>query len=102
VVATSPLISYELEPLAFFDAQTAGLKARAKRDEHVPGEASEVVRFVRTPEGKGVGVVRAEGGEAWTVLDHGKRCIRTVQWNTADLIVVLAKGMISSSPPTFR
>lgn len=51
------------------------------------------MRFVRTPEGRGVGVVRKEGGESWVVGGRSERLERAARWPAADLVVVLDGGM---------
>ena len=92
LVASNPLMSLELDLLKFFGGQSSGLQLRATCVDRVPEEETAIVRFVRTPEGKGVGVVRTHGGESWSVVDHGKRCNRAMRWSEADLVVVLAQG----------
>lgn len=52
------------------------------------------MRFVRTPEGKGVGVIREKGGESWIVGGKGMdKLERVARWPAADLVVVLDGGM---------
>lgn len=61
--------------------------------ERAPHEDSEVVRLVRTPDGRGVGVIRANGGgEAWRVVDMGKRLVLSGSWSSAEQVVVLNHG----------
>ncbi|PBL01184.1 WD repeat-containing protein [Armillaria gallica] len=92
-VVTAPhLTSYELSPVAFFDAQEDGLRVRAHGSEISPEEYSEIVRFVRTPEGRGVGVIRKSGGQIWTLAEGDKELNRSGSGDLGDKIVVLDKG----------
>jgi hypothetical protein len=94
VVTLHPLTTYELSPLAFFDAQPqlSGLTVRAQGLDKVHEEESEILQFVRTAEGKGVGVLRFSGGEVWTAVKHGSSLVRGGTWRSADLVVVLDNG----------
>ncbi|KAJ7706334.1 WD repeat-containing protein [Mycena rosella] len=92
LVTSSPLRTFDFSPLLFLDAHVDGLRLCAQTVEAVPAEDSHIVRFVRTPEGSGVGVIRANGGEAWRVVHNGSRLIRSGKWSTADHIVVLDGG----------
>ncbi len=92
VVTAPPLTSYELSPVAFFDAQEDGLRVRAHGSEISPEEYSEIVRFVRTPEGRGVGVIRKSGGQIWTLAEGDKELNRSGSGDLGDKIVVLDKG----------
>jgi hypothetical protein len=58
----------------------------------VSEEERKIVRFVRTPEGRGVGVVREGGGDAWIVRERGTRLGRAGRWDDGDLVVVLDGG----------
>ncbi|KAJ7092570.1 WD repeat-containing protein [Mycena epipterygia] len=92
LVTSSPLRTFDLSPILFLDAHADGLRLCSQTVEAVPAEESHIVRFVRTPEGGGVGVIRANGGEAWRVVGNGSRLIRSGKWSTADHIVVLDGG----------
>jgi hypothetical protein len=92
LVTSSPLRTFDLSPLPFLDAHVNGLRLCAQTVEAVPAEESPILRFVRTPEGGGVGVIRANGGEAWRVVRKGSRLIRSGKWSAADHIVVLDGG----------
>ncbi|KAF7339771.1 WD repeat protein [Mycena venus] len=92
LVTSSPLRTFDLSPILFLDAHADGLRLRAHTVEAIPAEESHIVRFVRTPEGAGVGVVRENGGEAWRVVGNGSRLVRSETWATADHIVVLDGG----------
>lgn len=78
--------------MAFFDAQEDGLRVRAHGSEISPEEYSEIVRFVRTPEGRGVGVIRKSGGQIWTLAEGDKELNRSGSGDLGDKIVVLDKG----------
>lgn len=64
------------------------------------GARQEVIRFVRTPEGRGVGVVYADGsGEVWSLNHTGRRLEERGKWHIGDAtekvdrIVVLDGGL---------
>ncbi|KAJ7492768.1 RAVE protein 1 C terminal-domain-containing protein [Mycena latifolia] len=92
LVTSSPLRTFDFSPLLFLDGQMDGLRMRSQTIKAVPAEESHILRFVRTPEGGGVGVIRATGGEAWRVVRNGSRLIRSGKWSAADHIVVLDGG----------
>ncbi|KAJ6509386.1 RAVE protein 1 C terminal-domain-containing protein, partial [Mycena vitilis] len=92
LVTSSPLRTFDFSPMLFLDAHADGLRLRTQTIEAVPAEESHIVRFVRTQEGSGVGVLRETGGEAWRVVANGSRLIRSGKWSTADYIVVLDGG----------
>lgn len=96
LVTSPPLVTFSLELLAFFDGNSDGMRVVAEGLERVPEEESQIVRFVRTPEGKGVGVLRSNGGEAWRVVEQGSKLVRAQRWSAADLVVVLKNGIIVS------
>ncbi|KAI0639823.1 WD repeat-containing protein [Trametes polyzona] len=87
LVTSPPLKSYELAILPFFDARADGLKLVASAAEHADADAredsrAEVVRFMRTPNGEGVGALRSDGsGEVWN-FDWARtgRLVRKGRW----------------------
>lgn len=83
----------DLSPFSFFEARSHGLKINSSCLERVPEEESEIIRFIRTPEGKGVGALRArDGGETWQIHERGTKLERSGSWDQADFVVVLAQG----------
>ncbi|KAI0305003.1 RAVE protein 1 C terminal-domain-containing protein [Russula brevipes] len=92
VVSAPPLSMHILEPLRFFDSCPDGLTLRGRIRDHVSDEDSCIKRFVRTPDGTGLAVVRETGGEAWVVRDFGTTLQRAGRWTTADHVVVLNGG----------
>jgi len=93
LVTSPPLMSMDLSPLAFFDAQSQGLNLNSKALQRIDAEESEIMRFIRTPEGKGVGALRVDGaGEAWKVARHGSSLTCVGSWNHADFVVPLSFG----------
>ncbi|KAG6911550.1 hypothetical protein DXG01_011852 [Tephrocybe rancida] len=92
IAASSPLATFDLSPMSFFDAQSDGLKLSSSTLPRVPGEESKIVQLVRTPEGAGVGIVRSTGGEAWRVIKNGTQLVRAKAWSSADHVVVLQRG----------
>jgi hypothetical protein len=93
-VTSSPLATFELDPSAFFDGQAKfnGLQLRAKSIDRVSMEDTEILKFIRTPEGKGVAVLRSSGGEIWRFTERGSTMIRMGSWSSGDFVVVLRGG----------
>ncbi|KAG1784113.1 RAVE protein 1 C terminal-domain-containing protein [Suillus placidus] len=94
MVTSTPLTTFEVSPLAFFDGQSAGLHFNAKGLDRLPHEESKIRRLVRTPAGRGVAVVRADGGEVWRVIEGGSQLARGRRWSNADQVVVLDGGKL--------
>ncbi|KAG1730794.1 RAVE protein 1 C terminal-domain-containing protein [Suillus occidentalis] len=94
MVTSTPLTTFEVSPLAFFDGQSAGLHLHAKGLDRLPHEESKIRRLVRTPAGRGVAVVRADGGEVWRVIEGGSQLARGRRWSNADHVVVLDGGKL--------
>lgn len=75
------------------DAQNDGLKISSVGSlDWVEDKESEIIRFIRTPEGKGVGALRKQGGEVWKVNQHGTKLERAGAWDQGDFVVVLDYG----------
>lgn len=88
-----PLMSIDLAASAFFDAQSHGLQVKSLCLEPIPEGEPELVRFIRTPEGKGVGALRVGGGgEIWQIRERGTKLNRSGSWEQADFVVALANG----------
>ncbi|KAL0951404.1 hypothetical protein HGRIS_008099 [Hohenbuehelia grisea] len=95
LVTSSPLTSYTLSPIAFFDAHPDGLQVLSRGSDAEESEENrgEIKKLVRTPEGKGVGIIRKSGsGELWRVVDGGTRLVKQAKWKNADFVVVLYGG----------
>lgn len=83
----------DLDPLTFFDAQSNALHINSKGSDYNLAEEAELVRFIRTPEGMGVGALRVGGGgDAWKITEGGTKLVRFGEWKSADFVVVLANG----------
>ena len=92
-------MTFELSPLAFFDAKSHGLKLVAAFPERQPDDECEILRLVRTPEGKGVGVIRADlTGDAWKITKRGSELERTGSWTNGEFMVVLSQGQNTVQP----
>ena len=114
LVTSPPLASYELSVLHFFDARAEGLRQVASGAEHTHANDSamedpqaEIVRYVRTPNGEGVGLIRVDGrGEVWT-YDWAKTgsLVRTGKWSAeqtgrVDHFVVTDAGWLNCQART--
>lgn len=91
-MTSPPLATYELDPLSFFDDNPKGLVPLAQGPDRAPEEEARILRFIRTPEGRGVGVVRTDGGEVWQTPANGSNLLKRGRWPAADLVVVLQNG----------
>ncbi|GAW06008.1 wd repeat protein [Lentinula edodes] len=95
LVSTSPLCSFELDLINFFDDQPTGLRLTAQFLDRISAEESEISRFVRTPEGQGLGVIRkGGGGETWSHGPDEAMLTRSASWSAADRVVVLDHGRL--------
>ncbi|KAI0307694.1 WD repeat-containing protein [Multifurca ochricompacta] len=92
LVLASPLSVYVLEPLDFFDSHSDGLTIRRRVHDRVTDEDSRIKRFVRTPDGTGLAVVRETGGDAWIMRNLGTELQHAGRWTAADHVVVLNGG----------
>ncbi|KAI0082261.1 hypothetical protein K474DRAFT_1742410 [Panus rudis PR-1116 ss-1] len=105
LVTSPPITSYTLDPLLFLDVRSDGLMHTASCDElplndepEVGVEERMIVRFERTPDGEGVGVIRMDGaGETWAVSPDGRnltsrRKCKLDAGFSVDLLVVLQQG----------
>ena len=103
LITGSPLESYEISPVSFFDGQAEGIKlvsriGRTIRDagfwKSVPSTplSSPISRFVRTPEGQCVGVVREGGIELQLVSERGTQFVWKERLAGADGLIILDKG----------
>ncbi|KAF8500659.1 WD repeat-containing protein [Hysterangium stoloniferum] len=98
LTTSPPLVSYAFNPLSFFNAEQEGLRRVAINDhenriDHL--EQEEIIeKFVRTPEGTGVAVVRTSGGEAWTFdQQSGNAYLRRVgAWRGKGPVAVFDEG----------
>ncbi|KAF7436647.1 regulator of (H+)-ATPase in vacuolar membrane [Pleurotus ostreatus] len=93
LIVAHPLMTFSLSPLSFFDAHAHGLKLESSASyvgEEVNESRGEIAKLVRTPEGQGVGVLRASGGgESWRLSEGGRRLSKKATWTKADYVVVL-------------
>ena len=86
-------MSMDFDPLLLFVPQSNGLRLNSRTSEYNFAEEAEIVRFIRTPEGIGVGALRVGGGgDAWRIVEGGTKLVRFREWERADFVVVLAKG----------
>lgn len=71
-------MSYQLDPLSFFDARLDGLVLQGNVQDVKHGTSSvlprRIARFVRTPDGEGLGILREDGtAEVWKTSPGGRR-----------------------------
>lgn len=103
LITSSPLESHEVSPVSFFDGRPEGIKlisqiGRTLRNAEVwdsapsTSSSSPISRFVRTPEGQCIGIVREEGIELQLVSECGTQLAWKERSGAADNLVVLDKG----------
>ena len=103
LITCSPLESYEISPVSFFNGQPEGIRLIARigrtlqaAESWTPvlstSPPSSISRFVRTAEGKCIGIVRKEGIELQLVSERGTQLIWKQRSSAADNLVVLDKG----------
>ena len=103
LITCSPLESYEISPVWFFDGRPGGIRLIARvgktvqdtelwKPARLAPPPSPISRFTRTAEGKCIGVVREEGVELQLVNDRGTQLVRKQRSSAADNLVVLDEG----------
>ena len=92
LVTSPPLRTYNISVVTLLNGRADGLQLVAAGPQRMPLEESKISRFVRTPAGRGVAVVRADGGETWMETDGGHNLARLDSWPSADQVVVLDGG----------
>lgn len=92
LVTSAPLRTYTLDPPLFFDGQDGGLTSVARGPDTHKCSSSNILTFVRSPEGRGLAVIREAAVETWHIRagSHDMRYIKC--WPTADRVVVLDFG----------
>lgn len=98
LVTSPPLRTYNISAVTLLNGQADSLQLVAAGPEQMPLEDSKIWRFVRTPAGRGVAVVRADGGETWMETDGGHNLARLDSWPSADQVVVLDGGAYGLLP----
>ena len=99
LVTSTPLMTFHMSPLAFFDAQSHGLEYISSFPQQSAEKEDTITRLVRTPEGQGVGVLRANGtGEAYTVTKRSTELTQCGKWIATDFAVTLWKGWFDKIP----
>ncbi|OCB85636.1 hypothetical protein A7U60_g7286 [Sanghuangporus baumii] len=91
-VTSPPIRTYEMDPLQFFQDGRKGMNLLAQGPDFNESETSKILRFVRTPEGRGFAIVRESFVEAWILhsdIAHMK-CLG--RWENADLVAILDRG----------
>lgn len=97
------MTSYTLDPTLFFDSRENGLQKSASLDEsayadeeNLGVEQRQILQFVRTSDGEGLGALRMAGAaESWSVGPGGRDLQDKKRWNlgeSCDHVVVLASG----------
>ena len=105
LVTSAPLRSYCLDPLPFFEAQADGLaligsvhEVQNRDNTVLPRRIS---RFVRTPDGEGLGIFKEDGTlEVWRTSPGGRRIIFQSEIAgpvDVSLLTVLQGGKLTSS-----
>lgn len=98
-------MSYQLDPLSFFDARSDGLALQGNIQDIRAGESSalprRIARFVRTPDGEGLGILRQDGtAEVWKTSPGGRRLSMHAEVTGSQELItnlaVLQGGMLRS------
>ncbi|KAG8219687.1 RAVE protein 1 C terminal-domain-containing protein [Butyriboletus roseoflavus] len=94
LVTSPPLRTHNISATTLLNGRADSLQLVAAGPERMPLEESKILRFVRTPAGRGVAVVRADGGETWMETEGGHNLARLDSWPSADQVVVLDGGKL--------
>ncbi|KAH8120057.1 RAVE protein 1 C terminal-domain-containing protein [Phellopilus nigrolimitatus] len=92
-VTSPPLRTYEMDPLQFFEEDGRnGMILLAQGPSFNESDTSKIIRFVRTPEGRGLAIVRESSVEAWHLHSGSAEMRRLGRWKGANLVAVLERG----------
>lgn len=92
IVTSPPVRTYEMDPLAFFDGDESGVTLLSQNAEWNKHDTSRILGFFRTPEGRGLAVLREDAVETWHLDVNDLELQRIATWPTADLVVILDQG----------
>lgn len=90
-----PLTTHYLYLNPLFDGQKDSLTLKARDNyEGCDGdlESQPIKRFVRTADGRGIGIIRANGGESWSLNGSFNELLRVGHWPDKGLLAVLNDG----------
>ena len=92
-------MAYKLDPLPFFDARANGLTLIGNTLDTRVGKVTprRLSRFVRTPDGEGLGIIREDGTvEVWKTSSGGRSITFHAEISETDpdipLVVILQGG----------
>ncbi|KAG9314237.1 RAVE protein 1 C terminal-domain-containing protein [Chiua virens] len=94
LVTSPPLRTYNISAVTLLNGRADALQLIGAGAERMPLEESKILRFVRTPAGRGVAVARAHGGETWMETDGGHNLARLGSWPSTEHVVVLDGGKL--------
>lgn len=81
-----------MDPLNFFEGKGEGMTLLASGPDFNESEVSKVLRFVRTPEGRGLAIVREDSIEAWHFHSQDMDIKRVGKFPKSSLVAVLDYG----------
>lgn len=91
-VTSPPLRIYEMDPTLFFADGSKGMALLAKGPDASESDTSKVRKIVRSPDGRGLAIVREQSVEAWHVRSDVADMKRLAKWDGANLVAVLDQG----------
>ncbi|THH06398.1 hypothetical protein EW145_g4114 [Phellinidium pouzarii] len=91
-VTSPPLHTYEMDPLRFSEDGSDGMTLLSRGPDFNESDTSKILRFVRTPDGRGLAIVREHFVEAWHTHSGNTEMKCMGRWPKADLVAVLDYG----------
>ncbi|KAI5121293.1 hypothetical protein M0805_003762 [Coniferiporia weirii] len=91
-VTSPPLRTYEMDPLRFLDDGSDGMNLLSWGPDIKESDTSKILRCVRTPEGRGLAIVREDFVEAWQLHPGNAELKYMGRWQKAELVAVLDHG----------
>lgn len=81
-----------MDPTKFFHDGQSGMKLLAQGPDINESGSSKVIRYVRTPDGRGLGILREDAVESWQLCDKSCQLIHIGRLDGAKQVAVLDKG----------
>lgn len=101
LLTTHPLATYDLDLPTLFLGFAEGLRITSTSEEAPLGLRAAITRLGRTPDGRGLAVMRSDGSETWSVPRGATRLVPSDRRSDENDLVVFENGTAPSQLPYY-